>query len=515
MWQSFFRNILFLLLTVLFFSSEGFFLSFGRNSRTYTSRIVRFTNTFEIHMIFDFIKQRSQEGISQIQNIATKTFEGKLGEALSDSANYIQKRQKIDAENFLKLTTGLSKSRARLLGGISSAFADKDSAIESRLLKLEEVLLQADIGTTTTETVISDIRLYARQESLLEEDILPVLRARLVEALTPTSDAPRGINFMPKESGVPTVIFVIGANGMGKTTTIGKIASRLRNEANMTVLLGACDTFRAAAVEQLVEWSVRANVSIEVPLVDERGGNPVPVVTRSIQRAKRENFDVCIIDTSGRLSNNFELTLQLQQMKKAIEAELPGAPHETLLVVDGSVGRNAVEQAAAWRKYVGVSGLVVTKLDGTARGGFVVSVVKDLGLPIKFIGVGEKIDDLKDFEPEMFVDALLGNNEERVQHLKQRVEKMFSLTGNINANANAKTSERLESSAERLKAAFTNDNNNNNKVDRLGAAADAVARSNDKDKDNNAIAASNGGVEKSKRVKRPKPQAITNKKNKK
>jgi fused signal recognition particle receptor len=156
---------------------------------------------------------------------------------------------------------------------------------------------------------------------------------------------------------------------MGKTTSIGKLAWRLRNEFNQSVLLGACDTFRAAAVEQLGEWAVRSNSSIEIPFESERGSSPVPVVTRTLQRAKHGNFDVVIIDTSGRLSNNFELVEELKAMRAAIQREIPTAPHETLLVVDGSVGRNAVEQARAWSKYVGVSGLVVTKMDGTARGG--------------------------------------------------------------------------------------------------------------------------------------------------
>ena len=321
-----------------------------------------------LSMVFDFFRQRSQEGLAQVQNIASKTVQGKLGEALTDTRDYVRSRSKIDAENLKRLTNGLASSRARLLSGISGIFSDADDGIEGRLGKLEDVLMQADIGATTATAIIDDLRNYARNQGLTEEDILPVLRARLIEALTPPAGLSNGINFAPIDSGEPTVIFVIGANGMGKTTTIGKLASRLRNEGNLTVLLGACDTFRAAAVEQLGEWAIRANVSIEVPLGAERGGDPVPVVARSVRRAKEEGFDVLIVDTSGRLSNNFELTQQLQDMKAAIVKELPSAPHETLLVVDGSVGRNAVEQAAAWRKYVGVSGLAITKLDGTARG---------------------------------------------------------------------------------------------------------------------------------------------------
>lgn len=318
-----------------------------------------------LDMVFDFLRQRSQEGLAQVQNIVTKTTEGKLGEALSESRDYLRTRSKIDAENLKRLTSGMARSRERLLSGITGVFADGDDGIESRLGKLEEVLMQADIGATTSMAIIDDLRRYARNQGLAQDDILPVLRARLIEALSPPSGT-SGINFAT--GGEPTVIFVIGANGMGKTTTIGKIASRLRNEGNLTVLLGACDTFRAAAVEQLGEWALRANVSIEVPRLEERGGDPVPVVARSVRRAKEEGFDVLIVDTSGRLSNNFELTHQLQEMKAAIVKEMPSAPHETLLVVDGSVGRNAVEQATVWMKYVGVSGLAITKLDGTARG---------------------------------------------------------------------------------------------------------------------------------------------------
>ena len=354
--------LVFVILALLLNNSN----SFRYTKLLYNTIKLQSRGEHQLSMVFDFLRKRSEEGIAQIQNIATKTLEGKFSEAIQDSAEYIDKRRTIDAENLRKLTIGLSKSRDRLLFGISNAFDDSDvtSPIETRLEKLEETLLQADIGGTTTNTIINDLRNYAKTENLQAEDILPVLRARLIEALNPDAYH-RGLNFATEG---PTVIFVIGANGMGKTTSIGKIASKLKNEYNKTVLLGACDTFRAAAVEQLVEWSVRANVSIEIPYESELLNDPVTVVKRSIQRAKSENFDVVIIDTGGRLSNNFELIQQLQDMKSAIQDEIPAGPHETLLVVDGSVGRNAVDQAQAWRKYVGVSGLVVTKLDGTARG---------------------------------------------------------------------------------------------------------------------------------------------------
>jgi len=413
-------------LLILLNGLNGFFVSLNRASK----------RPYNLEMsIFDFIKDRTEEGLAQVQNIASKTLEGKLGEALLDSAEYIKLRNKIDAENFKKLTSGLSKSRELLLGGISGAFDSKmDRSLDERLAQLEDVLLQADIGASTSAVIIEDLKQYAKTSKVEAADILPVLRTRLIEALTPPEGS-GGINFSPS-AHEPTVIFVIGANGMGKTTTIGKLAGRLRKEANQTVVLGACDTFRAAAVEQLGEWAQRANVSIVKPEVGET--DPVPVVKRTIRQGIQGGADVIIIDTSGRLSNNFELIQQLQDMKAAIQAELPnhGAPHETLLVVDGSVGRNAVEQAAAWRKYVGVSGLAITKLDGTARGGFVVSVVQDQQLPIKLIGVGEGIADLRDFDATQFVDALLGVDPSRTDEVKARAGKILGLESSESTGGN-------------------------------------------------------------------------------
>ena len=440
-----------------------------------------------LNMVFEFIRKRSEEGIAQVQNIASKAAEGKLVEALTESAQYIQTRQKIDAENLRRLTDGLAKSRDRLLSGISGAVDSSTDSIDSQLEKLEGVLLQADIGPKTSSQILQDLRSYAKREGLKKDDVLPILRKRLIEALT-IEDSQKTINFQVSPDGtkIPTVLFIIGANGMGKTTTIGKLAYRLNKEANMTVILGACDTFRAAAVEQLNEWAIRANVSIVRPLENERGGDPVPVVTRAIQRGLKEQSDVVIIDTSGRLSNNFELIQQLQDMKAAIQKEIPSAPHETLLVVDGSVGRNAVDQALAWKKYVGVTGLAITKLDGTARGGFVVSVVKDLGIPVKFIGVGEKIEDLRDFQPEVFVDALLGNNEDTAKALESRAKKMLNIASEVDDEI---VQTKGVSGISQLKATFdTNTNSNDDNDDESPG--------------------------KPKRAKRPKPQKLIQKKKK-
>lgn len=387
-------------------------------------------------MIFDFLKKRTEEGLSQVQNIATKSLEGKFGEALSESAAYIKIRQKADSENWKKLTTGLSRSRDLLLADISGIFGEggigaSTSSLNEQLERLEEVLLRADLGSSTASAIIADLRSYARSSGIdvSREDILSVLRSRLIDALSLPAEL-RGLRLSadPATEG-PVVLLIIGANGMGKTTTIGKLAHRIRNELNQTVLLGACDTFRAAAVNQLAEWAVRANVSIERPRTEEEGGDPVVVAERTLRRGKEEAFDVVILDTSGRLANNYALTLQLQEIRDAVRREVPGGPHETLLVVDGSVGRNAVLQAETWRSKVGVTGLVVTKLDGTARGGFVVSVVRDLGLPVKLVGVGEGIEDLRDFEPELFVDALLGNDQTEAQKMRERADAIAKAGG--------------------------------------------------------------------------------------
>lgn len=397
------------------------------------SKIVPNGSNRRLYMVFDFFKKRSEEGLQQIQNIATKTLDGKLLEALQDSSDYIKMRQKTDMESLKRLTDGLARSRDKLLGGINGVFSDEKLDVKIQLDKLEEVLLQSDIGVATTSQIISDLAAYARTQGLEQSMILPVLRSRLIESLTKAEEPSMDIS-------TPKVIFVIGANGMGKTTSIGKLAWRLRNEFNQSVLLGACDTFRAAAVEQLGEWAVRSNSNIEIPFESERGSSPVSVVTRTLQRAKHDNFDVVIIDTSGRLSNNFELVEELKAMRAAIQREVPTAPHETLLVVDGSVGRNAVEQARAWSKYVGVSGLVVTKMDGTARGGFVVSVVKDLGIPIKFIGVGEKLDDLREFNPETFVDALLGTDAKTAEMLKEQANVILKTSSTLDSKSVGSTS---------------------------------------------------------------------------
>lgn len=374
--------------------------------------------TTSLNMVFDFFKKRAEEGVAQLENLATSAKEGRLGEGLLDAATYTQQSNQAFA-------AGLAKSRNKLL-------YDLDSLINNQgvdfLDDLEDVLIQADIGITTADDVMDEVRsLRLDSETFLSrDDLRSILRGKLLEALE-SSDMERNIKFSTAENQ-PTVLFVMGANGMGKTTTIGKLASRLTVEGNQKVMLAACDTFRAAAVEQLEMWANRANVTCFSPTIEGDSGDrkkatsPSAVLYSALDKAIKENYDTVIVDTSGRLSNNDALTAELVKMKRVIQNKFSttvdeetgknipnmNVPHETLLVIDAAQGRMALDSAKQWHKELGLTGLVLTKLDGSAKGGSVVAVSRDLSIPVKLVGVGEGINDLRDFEPESFVDSLLG-----------------------------------------------------------------------------------------------------------
>ncbi|OEU12680.1 SRP54-domain-containing protein, partial [Fragilariopsis cylindrus CCMP1102] len=288
------------------------------------------------------------------------------------------------------------------------------------LEELQDVLLQADLGVATSDDIVNEVRSLAldteedgevaaggkkNKEIVSREDLMSIMRGVLIETL----------DFEKKADNIPTVLFVMGANGMGKTTTIGKLANRLRVEGNQKVLVAACDTFRAGAVEQLQMWADKAQVDLIGP--SEKGGStPTSIIGDALDKAKAENYDTVLVDTAGRLSNNWELNEELVRMKEMIQEKLsadpdnklnPDVPHEILLVLDAAQGRMALDSARVWNKELGLTGLILTKLDGSARGGSVVAISRDLNVPVKLIGVGEGIDDLKDFEGEKFVDGLL------------------------------------------------------------------------------------------------------------
>ena len=326
-------------------------------------------------------------------------------QAADAASKFFEERARQDSLALAKFTEGLEKSRQNFLSDLRGIFDVKGASLDQTLEKLEDALLSADIGATTTDQILDDVKAIAQaQGDYTEQDVTAILRGRMAEALMKG-----GPSALTSAAAGPTVILVLGANGMGKTTTIGKLARRLRAETGQKVLLAACDTFRAAAVEQLEEWAARAEVDIVVP--DPGIESPAAAAYKACDVALAGDYDVVIVDTSGRLVNNRALTAELDKIRRTLEKKIPGAPHESLLVVDAAVGRNALDQARGWQQDVGVTGLAVTKLDGTARAGFVVSVVQDLGIPVKLVGVGETLDDLRDFEGERFVDALLDVND--------------------------------------------------------------------------------------------------------
>mmetsp|Transcript_29780 Transcript_29780/g.43906 ORF Transcript_29780/g.43906 Transcript_29780/m.43906 type:complete len:526 (-) Transcript_29780:51-1628(-) len=366
------------------------------------------SSSTQLHMVFDFFKERSKEGVEQLSNLADAAKRGKLGKGLSDAAEYT-------SETNSAFATGLAKSRSRFLQNMELLFTGSS---EDLLEELEDVLLQADLGIKTSEDVVNEVKSLqaAGQAFRNRQDLMSVLRGKLIESLE-TGKSP-AIKFSD-DPKIPTVLFVMGANGMGKTTTIGKLAHRLRTEGNQTVLMAACDTFRAGAVEQLVQWAERAEVDCYTPA--ENVKSPSTVVYGALEKAIAENYDTVLVDTSGRLSNNYALTEELLKMKRTIQKRLfverddegkpilnTNVPHETLIVIDAAQGRMALDSTKTWDEDIGLTGLILTKLDGSARGGSVVAVSRELGLPVKLIGVGEGINDLRDFEPSFYVDGLLG-----------------------------------------------------------------------------------------------------------
>ncbi|EEC46189.1 predicted protein, partial [Phaeodactylum tricornutum CCAP 1055/1] len=298
----------------------------------------------------------------------------------------------------------LAKSRNRLLQNIEGLFTGVSP--EQVLDDLQDILLQADLGTKTAEDIVAEVK-SLREDStkmLSKDDLKSIMRGKLIEALN--TELSGAIQFSPLVDKTPTVLFVMGANGMGKTTTIGKLAHRLRNEGNQTVLLAACDTFRAGAVEQLQQWAERAQVDMVGP--STKVTTPSAVLYAALDKGIAEKYDTILVDTSGRLSNNDQLTAELKKMKKVIQKRLSRendeegkplpnlqVPHETLLVLDAAQGRMALDSAKVWNEEIGLSGLILTKLDGSARGGSVVAISRDIQLPVKLIGVGEGIEDLR------------------------------------------------------------------------------------------------------------------------
>ena len=300
------------------------------------------------------------------------------------------------------LDLGLQKTKDGFLAKVTKAIAGKSTVDEDVLDNLEEALVSADVGIETTLKIIEQIEIRVKKNKYLNTSELKNLLQQEIEAILVDSPDPSYQDFGIPEGKKPFVILVVGVNGVGKTTTIGKMAHNYK-KAGKQVILGAADTFRAAAVDQLTIWSDR----IGVPIVKQAmGSDPSAVAYDSVASAIAKQADVVIIDTAGRMHNKAHLMDELGKIKRAIDKALPGAPHEVMLVLDGSTGQNALEQAKHFIATTDVSAISITKLDGTAKGGVVLAIANQFKIPVKYIGVGEKIDDLLIFDKHEFVDSL-------------------------------------------------------------------------------------------------------------
>ncbi|RMH58151.1 MAG: signal recognition particle-docking protein FtsY [Bacteroidetes bacterium] len=301
-----------------------------------------------------------------------------------------------------RLEEGLEKTRTSLFGKLDRLVRGKDTVDDEVLDELEEVLVTSDVGVKTTLDIIDRVEArVARDKYVSTKELQAMIRAEIADLLLSDSEE-RPVGFDAPLPHRPYVIMVVGVNGVGKTTTIGKLAYRYR-EAGKRVLLGAADTFRAAAIEQLDIWAERAGVPI---IKQKHGADPAAVAFDTLQAATARDVDVVIIDTAGRLHTKGGLMDELAKIKRVMGRQVPGAPHEVLLVLDASTGQNAVRQAEAFTESVDVTGLVLTKLDGTAKGGIVIGISNEFRIPVKYIGVGERIEDLQVFDRRAFVDAL-------------------------------------------------------------------------------------------------------------
>lgn len=298
---------------------------------------------------------------------------------------------------FEKLKTGLNKTKQSINEKINDVFSNFRKVDEEFLEELEEILIMSDIGIETSTKIIDKLRERMKKEKIEdEEEVKKVLKEEMQDILNIEN---KGLQLNTK----PSIILVIGVNGVGKTTSIGKIANRLAKDGKK-VVVAAADTFRAAAVEQLEIWANRAGAEI---IKREEGVDPASVVYDAMKKVKEENADILIVDTAGRLHNKKYLMDELNKIQKVINKEMPEADKEVLLVIDGTTGQNAIPQVKAFKQEANITGLILTKLDGTAKGGAVLGIVEENKIPVKFIGVGEKIDDMEVFNAEEFVKAII------------------------------------------------------------------------------------------------------------
>ena len=296
-----------------------------------------------------------------------------------------------------KLKSGVQKTRAGLVNALEDALQGKKEIDADLLEELEATLLAADVGVRTTEEILERIRQRVERHQLADAaELKALIREHLLEILAASERAPARV------AEPPAVVLLVGVNGSGKTTTVGKLGQRFRKEQR-SVLLCAADTFRAAAIEQLEVWGQRTGIQV---IRQGPGSAPSAVLFDAVQAAKARKIDYVLVDTAGRLQTKENLMLELQKMSRTARKVIPGAPHEVLLVLDATTGQNGLEQARKFTESSGVTGIVLTKLDGTAKGGIVVAIARELNLPIRYVGVGEKVEDLLPFDSEKFIQSL-------------------------------------------------------------------------------------------------------------
>ena len=309
----------------------------------------------------------------------------------------------VEREIGVRFTKAIEKTRHSINNKIDTIFENRKQIDEKFLDELEEALISTDIGVATTLQVLDAVRRGVKRQEISDLNVLKAtMRNEILNIMRSTEKSGVASELQVSTDIKPYVLMVVGVNGVGKTTTIGKLAQRIKNEGN-DILICAADTFRAAASEQLEIWSQRAGV----PLIQQKQGtDPAAVLFDALKSAKARNADVLIVDTAGRLHNKSNLMAELEKMKRIAGREVEGAPHETLLVIDAVTGQNGLEQARQFLKVADVTGIVLTKLDGTAKGGIAVAISKELNLPIRYVGIGEQVDDLMVFDAESYVNGL-------------------------------------------------------------------------------------------------------------
>lgn len=348
--------------------------------------------------MFSFLKKKTAEAATTGIPDTTPKTENPLETAPSAPPPASEKQSL-----FSRLKQGLSRSSQRLTDGFADLLLGKKTIDDDLLEELETQLLSADLGIEATQSIIDDLTQRVARKQLADSGALfTALRDDMVDLLKPAQQV-----LTIKPEAAPFVILMVGINGVGKTTTIGKLAKQFQTQGH-SVMLAAGDTFRAAAVEQLQVWGERNAIPV---IAQQHGADSASVIFDALQAAKARNIDILIADTAGRLHTQSNLMEELKKVRRVMSKLDPQAPHEVMLVVDAGTGQNALSQAQQFNDAIGLSGITLTKLDGTAKGGIIFAIAKKTGLPIRYIGVGEKIDDLRRFDAEDFVDALLGRED--------------------------------------------------------------------------------------------------------